>query len=485
MKTTTILIAVLFAAALCRAEGALDYRNIGPEQTLGRILTTLNTGSSGDRRAATEELGILVAEQMEALGTEPSAAQHLSLAGDGLGQLLWSGSAVIRVRSERLLEDIIDPLGHIASEKAESPRREAARKLLERYAGVFAVEPNNVSCKKLGEQLADIFKNAKMQMTVVPVGDLASFGTATSAATTAPAAENVPVAAPPAPEPVLAQNKDVAPKVDAPEVQALPAAAPAPAPVATTAPAPAATIVPAPKAPAPKAETVEIPAATAVPSAPRPTPAPKSEVVTVQAPYAPKSPVVSAAAVAVKQAARPAPAPAATLPMAPPVTVTVITLPSRPKPVAPPAQASTPAPAPAASVSFGTAPAALRLLADQLQSAEERTQLSALHLADRLADSIRPNLEDASVSEASAVSANIVARIREFLRSGKPDVKLMAAQVAGKLMDRLAVNQLINLLGQGDEGLRAAAADSLERITGQKFGQDAAKWAAWTAENQG
>jgi HEAT repeat protein len=55
----------------------------------------------------------------------------------------------------------------------------------------------------------------------------------------------------------------------------------------------------------------------------------------------------------------------------------------------------------------------------------------------------------------------------------------VVAWALGQLADSRAVIPLVLLLEDREERNRKAAAESLERLTGQRFGTDAAKWKAW------
>jgi len=68
-----------------------------------------------------------------------------------------------------------------------------------------------------------------------------------------------------------------------------------------------------------------------------------------------------------------------------------------------------------------------------------------------------------------------------LLRDSRPEVRQQAADVLGYSKDPSSVDLLIGALGDSDPGVRSNAGDSLERITGQKLGQDPVKWNAWRA----
>ena len=71
------------------------------------------------------------------------------------------------------------------------------------------------------------------------------------------------------------------------------------------------------------------------------------------------------------------------------------------------------------------------------------------------------------------------ALVDDLVRDERPAVREQAADVLGYSKDPSSVDLLIAALGDSDAGVRSNAADSLEKITGEKFGQDSARWAAW------
>ena len=59
------------------------------------------------------------------------------------------------------------------------------------------------------------------------------------------------------------------------------------------------------------------------------------------------------------------------------------------------------------------------------------------------------------------------------------DVRGKTAWALGRLGDDSAVEPLISALLDKDAGVRSAAASSLNQLTGEKFGDDHAKWREW------
>ncbi len=65
------------------------------------------------------------------------------------------------------------------------------------------------------------------------------------------------------------------------------------------------------------------------------------------------------------------------------------------------------------------------------------------------------------------------------LKARLPLLRIAAAQAIAAVKDPVAVEALIVAVKDSDARVRAAAAAGLEKLTGQSFGEDAAKWAAW------
>jgi len=63
--------------------------------------------------------------------------------------------------------------------------------------------------------------------------------------------------------------------------------------------------------------------------------------------------------------------------------------------------------------------------------------------------------------------------------------RIQAANSLGRLKDRRAVAPLLTALDSADKECKAAFVQALKDITGQDFGDNAAKWRAWWELNKG
>ena len=110
-------------------------------------------------------------------------------------------------------------------------------------------------------------------------------------------------------------------------------------------------------------------------------------------------------------------------------------------------------------------PAAIAPIEAALKSADPAgPQLS--YMAEALARMQRP--------EATAIVDGLV-------HDPRADVRRQAADVLGYSKDPSSVDVLIAALSDSDPAVRSTAAESLQAITGQTLGVDAARWTAWRA----
>ncbi len=71
------------------------------------------------------------------------------------------------------------------------------------------------------------------------------------------------------------------------------------------------------------------------------------------------------------------------------------------------------------------------------------------------------------------------------LADADPAIRTAAAEAMGRSGEIMAVTHLIPALEDPDAGVRAAALAALERLTRQRFGDDAGRWRAWWTEKKG
>ncbi|MBA3708632.1 MAG: HEAT repeat domain-containing protein, partial [Planctomycetes bacterium] len=82
------------------------------------------------------------------------------------------------------------------------------------------------------------------------------------------------------------------------------------------------------------------------------------------------------------------------------------------------------------------------------------------------------------------VDAKTAVVTRTLIRKEDPEVRILAARIAGAVKDDHAIPDLIAMIGATTPDERNAAAESLEKISGERIGADAAAWSAWWAQDE-
>lgn len=115
-------------------------------------------------------------------------------------------------------------------------------------------------------------------------------------------------------------------------------------------------------------------------------------------------------------------------------------------------------------------------------------QISARDLAVRVTDHALPEKVRVTAMNGLGVVASHdgAALFQDLIVRGDPTERRSAAILLSHQDAALAVPSLIAALGDGDEVVRANAAESLRRFArGRDFGQDAAAWSRWWQSRQG
>jgi HEAT repeat protein len=105
--------------------------------------------------------------------------------------------------------------------------------------------------------------------------------------------------------------------------------------------------------------------------------------------------------------------------------------------------------------------------------------IEPIRAAMKVADPSGPQLSYLAEALTKMQRPDTTAIVDELLQDDRPLVRRQAADVLSYSKDPASIDVLISTLGDTDAGVRATAAASLETITGQKLGQDPAKWQAW------
>lgn len=443
-KRFNILLALLLSiSSAAYGEELMDYKKIGPKELISRAANDLTSDDVELRRSAADEIKQLVDREVPRLGVDPEAEKILSYIGDASSELFWFGRATSRVRAERILSEAIEAIAQSLA-SSDQPRVESSKRTLERFGSVLARNPEHPSSEKLLADLKRIFEGAKLPFDPKPAREVEAFLTDGEAVEAAKALQAATVA-----------------RLDKESAAAKPAEEPPPAP------APAEPVAAEEK---PASEPTAAKEAEPPPAAVEPAPI---QVVTV------KAPILSRQALEMekpKELAAPkvisAPAP---LPDDPAYKVTNVLAPEH---VRLSLKKDTPTMLERSIEPASGSTTILNIVQDQLSSEDVQRQESGLKLTARISDLIT-----GQAGKNDPQSLRILGRVRELLRHPSPSVRLQAVKAAASVRDRMAVANLIDLIGDQEEVVAKASVAALSTITGQSFGEDKAGWQKWAEEN--
>ncbi len=103
-----------------------------------------------------------------------------------------------------------------------------------------------------------------------------------------------------------------------------------------------------------------------------------------------------------------------------------------------------------------------------------------------LVEQIRKRAADGEANDSERLAAAANLRVMPHLLSLKSRVALLrlaAVRALPNVKSAVAVEALLVAIGDQDARVRMAAAEGLEKLTGQSFGEDAEKWTAWWQES--
>jgi HEAT repeat protein len=104
---------------------------------------------------------------------------------------------------------------------------------------------------------------------------------------------------------------------------------------------------------------------------------------------------------------------------------------------------------------------------------------SLLEVRAELAELVLVQIERIASRNASPFPPDVIAAVRELLRSDDQAVAVAAVRAAGSLEDVAAVRELIELLDSRARRMRPTAHGALIRISGQRFHATRAMWSTW------
>lgn len=103
-----------------------------------------------------------------------------------------------------------------------------------------------------------------------------------------------------------------------------------------------------------------------------------------------------------------------------------------------------------------------------------------------LVEAIRDRVAEGRASESERLAAAANLRVMPHLmalKSRLPLLRLTAARALPNVKSEAAVEALIVTLQDPDPRVRTAAAEGLQKLTGQSLGEDSAKWSTWWQDN--
>lgn len=420
--------AVFYAGASFALESdILDYKNIGPKEQAAGHMGRLTDPDGSVRRDGANLLSREIERVLPELGMSPGASAFLTEVGAGLSALLMTDSATIRVRAERVMDQLIG--GYVAA----STSKDAALKEEGKKGLLFLAQ--RVKEPETRTPLANALKKLKIEM-------------------------------PPFDEALAKQyelpGRETASAASEPE---------APAAQPETAPAPAVEV------------SVSIPAAPSQPAVAEPvkeaaTPAPAPPPAAAEAPKsatAPRKIVVRSLAGGAAKAATPATPSSA--------QVITVSLKDIKKAVQAKSEASSAAAAVQAKKDTSSQDrVVLKMLSDKLSATEEQGKLVGLEFAIKLIDSLL-KAKESTEPDLKKLAEDDLQAVRRLIGDPSASVRAEAVRIAAAFKDTEATPLIISRLGDQDPKVKEAAHIALVSLTGKDLGPSPEKWQeAATAE---
>jgi hypothetical protein len=410
-----ILFCAVFFAGACFAleSDVLDYKNIGPKEQAAGHMGRLTDPDGSVRRDGANLLSREIERVFPELGMSPGASAFLAEVGAGLSALLLTDSATVRVRAERVMDQLIAGYVSASTSKDAALKEEGQKGLLFLAQRLKEAETRT--------PIANALKKLKIEM---PAFDEALAKQYVLPSTEAPGAPDEEESSAAQPEPAPAQTVQVS--VSAP-------------------PAPVQSVIAEPVNEAP----ASIPPAA---EAPKAAPTPRKIVVRSLAGGAAK------------------PATPATPSSAQVITVSL-------KDIKKSGQPKTDAPAAAAPEKDTSSQdrVVLKMLGDKLSATDEAGKLVGLEFAIKLIDSLL-KAKDSDEPDLKKLADDDLQAVRRLIGDPSPGVRAEAVRVAAAFKDTEAIPLLISRLGDQDPNVREAAHVALVSLTGKDLGPSPEKW---------
>lgn len=423
MRRFLILFCAVFyaGAGFALESDVLDYMSIGPKEQAAGHMGRLTDPDGSVRRDGANLLSREIERVLPELGMSPGASAFLTEVGAGLSALLMTDSATIRVRAERVMDQLIGGYVAASTSKDAALKEEGQKGLL--FLAQRVKEPETRT------PIANALKKLKIEM-------------------------------PPFDEALAKQY--ALPSREAASAQSEPES---PAAQPETAPAPAVEVsvsIPAAPAQSAVAEPVVKEAAT-----PAPVPPPAAAEVPKSA-TAPRKIVVRSLAGGAAKAATPATPSSAQV-----ITVSL-------KDIKKAAQAKSEASSAAAVVQAEKDTSSqdrvvLKMLNDKLSATDEQGKLVGLEFAIKLIDSLL-KAKESSEPDLKKLAQDDLQAVRRLIGDPSASVRAEAVRIAAAFKDTEAAPLIISRLGDQDAKVKEAAHIALVSLTGKDLGPSPEKW---------
>lgn len=406
--------------ALSEESNILDYRKMGPKEQAQSYLVKLQDPDGSVRRDGASLLSRVIEQQVPNIGSSKEGDAFLIEIGSGVTGLAQMDNSTIRVRAERLLDQLVHGYMAAASSNSEPMKAEGLRGL--KFLGA---RTNSGETRSL---ISGALSKAKEE--IPPFDPILVIRPTLNEQKEPPRL---------APESISEDGTLVRVAEKDPTIPSEP---PAPQPETTT-----------PPPPPPETARVEETAK----------PAPAAQETAVEQPSASKPKKIVVRSLTGGYTA-PLPAAAAETQV---VTVSLKGVKKTDPPKKPSAPEATPAPSQERVV--------LKMLAEKLMANDEGGKLIGLDLAKKLSENvIRAAASDDLDLKSYAQNATLA--LRRLIADSSPQVRGRACEITGLIKDRQSAPQLITRLEDSDEAVKKAAQGALNAISGKDLGENPADW---------
>ena len=213
---------IILATAASFAADPLAYRSIRPADRAAKLTSLLASEDSTQRRQGAAKLADEIAMMASVLGENPDGVPFLATAGETMIPLLADERSTVKVRVERLLEQLIDGLIETAA-RGNPTAKDRAFTVLETLSPRMGTVEGSETVAAAAARADDALKSANRTPLLPEKPQMAAASPPLPAAPVKPAEPPVPPAPAPAPVAVVAapQPKPVPPSAPTASVTAV------------------------------------------------------------------------------------------------------------------------------------------------------------------------------------------------------------------------------------------------------------------------